>query len=214
MTPVTPCRGRPAVYDAALHPHTPSEKRYQARTIAAALCARCPIASSCPDRITPPATHPRKRKASAMTDAPTPRPAPQLVPPPTPAANQPATAEALIAWGTTHASSRVQALAGKATGALGDLRQAYERDGKVSAAEARVARLKAQLDNAQRDLAAAKGAKAKAATPPKAQPTEDYPAIRAWAREHGVEVGSVGVPARAVIEAYHAAHAEEMAAAG
>jgi hypothetical protein len=145
----------------------------------------------------------------AMPDiAPAPRPGPQLVPPASPATAQPVTHEALIAWGNAHATSRVQSLAGKATGALADLRQAYERDGKVSAAEARVARLKAQLDNAQRDLAAVKSGKAKPAST-SAQAKEDYPAIRAWAREHGVDVGSVGIPARSVIDAYRAAHADQ-----
>lgn len=146
------------------------------------------------------------------TPTPAPRPGPHLVPQTTTAADPAATAEALIAWGAAHTSSRVQALAGKASGALADLRQAYERDSKVTAAEARVARLKAQLANAERDLRAAKGtAPAKAASPSKAQPAEDYRAIREWARENGVAVGAVGIPARSVIDAYHAAHADAVA---
>ncbi len=107
--------------------------------------------------------------------------------------------EALIAWGTAHSSSRVQTLAGKARGALADLRQTAERETKVAEAEDRVALLKAQLENAQKDLASAKGT-----TTPKAG--EDYTAIRAWARDHGIEVGAVGRPKREVVEAYHAAH--------
>jgi hypothetical protein len=144
--------------------------------------------------------------------APAARPGPQLVPPTTPAPAPSATAEALIAWGTAHASSRVQALAGKASGALADLRQAYERDSKVQAAEAKIARLKAQLANAEKDLRAAKGtAPAKSTSTPTPGPAEDYKAIRAWAREHGVEVGAVGIPTRAVMDAYHAAHADAVA---
>jgi hypothetical protein len=217
MSAITPCRDHGRVYDAAVNPRIPSEARYQARIIAAARCARCPVAGSCPDRITPPA-RPRRRKASTMSEPmptpPAPRPAPQLVPPTAAATPQLLTHEALIAWGGAHPSSRVQALAGKAAGALGDLRQAYARDGKVAAAEARVARLKVQLENAQKDLAAAKGAKAKPASTPKAPPAEDYAAIRAWARQTGMVVASVGIPARVVIDAYRAAHPGQMAAAG
>lgn len=130
-----------------------------------------------------------------------------------PADSVPATAEALIEWGAAQQSSRLQTLAGKARAALTDLRQAAARESKVAAAEDRIARLKAQLANAEKDLRAAKGtpAAAKAGSSSKPEPAEDYPAIRAWAREHGVDVGAVGRPARAVIEAYHAAQARDVA---
>ncbi|WP_435173260.1 Lsr2 family DNA-binding protein [Actinacidiphila sp. bgisy145] len=126
--------------------------------------------------------------------------------PPTPSAAEPAgiptDPDGLILWGAAHQSSRMQTLAGKARGALTDLRQAAERETKVAEAEARVARLKAQLENAQHDLASAKGApKTKGTT----APAEDYAAIRAWAREQGIEVGRVGRPKREVVDAYHAA---------
>jgi len=110
----------------------------------------------------------------------------------------PATAEALIEWGASQDSSRLQALAGKARGALADLRQAAERETRVAEAEARIERLEAQLQNARQDLAAAKGSKPKA-------PAEDYAAIRAWAKERGLVVAAVGRPAQTVIDAYHAA---------
>lgn len=203
MTAVTPCRGHSKVYDAALHPHTPTDKRHQARQIAAALCARCPIADTCPDRITAPASYPRrsrarKDKSVTVTD---------ITPPAPPKLDSrdvapPSSTEALIRWGAAHSSSRMQALAGKARSALADLRQAAERETKVADAEARVKRLKAQLDNAQKDLASAKGTTAPRATE---QAAEDYAAIRAWARESGIEVGAVGRPKREVIDAYHAA---------
>jgi hypothetical protein len=151
---------------------------------------------------------PRPEGVLVMPDtAPEPpsRPGPQLVPPAAPAPDPSASAEALIAWGTAHASSRVQSLAGKTRGALADLRQAYERESKVAAAEARVARLKAHLENAQRDLAAARGGKAKPAGAAPAPRSEDYPAIRAWAREQGIEVPVRGIPKREIREAYYAA---------
>jgi hypothetical protein len=155
-----------------------------------------------------PLSDPRPEGVPAMPDtAPEPpaRTGPQLVPP-TPTGTDPSvTAEALIVWGAAHQSSRVQALAGKVSGALADLRQAYERDSKVTAAEARVARLKAQLENAQRDLAAAKGGKAKPASAATAGRSEDYPAIRAWAREQGIDVPVRGIPKREIREAYYAA---------
>lgn len=142
---------------------------------------------------------------------------PTAPPPPPPPGHAPLTDEALIAWGAAHSSSRVQALAGKVSGALADLRKAYERDGKVAAAEARVSRLKAQLANAERDLRAAKGtaptkpAIAPKPEPPKKAPSVGYTAIREWAREHGIECGSVGRPGRAVLEAYRAAHPVQQA---
>lgn len=130
-----------------------------------------------------------------------------------PAGGIPATADALIEWGAAQESSRLQALAGKARAALTDLRQAAARESKVSAAEARIGRLKAQLANAEKDLRAAKGtpAAAKSGSTSKPGPAEDYPAIRAWARANGVAVGAVGRPSNAVIEAYHAAQAREVA---
>lgn len=208
MTVFTPCRGHGRVYDAAVSPQTPSDTRFQARIIAASICSRCPIASSCPDRISQPS--PRfRRKVAAMnatetTSAAAPA-APQLVPP---SSAQPVTPEALLAWGAAHTSSRVQTLAGKARGALGDLRQAYEKDSKIQSAEARVARLKAQLANAQRDLAAVKGGKPKGSD-------VDYTAVRAWANTQGIEVHPHGRPKQAVVDSYLAAYqAEQMAAAG
>ncbi|MGP4114621.1 hypothetical protein ACTWP5_27395 [Streptomyces sp. 4N509B] len=44
ITPLTPCRGRGALYDVVLHPDssTPSDVREAACWEAAALCARCP----------------------------------------------------------------------------------------------------------------------------------------------------------------------------
>jgi hypothetical protein len=124
-----------------------------------------------------------------------------------PATTVPTTAEALIEWGAAHQSTRIQSLAGKARAALADLRQAAEKEARVSDAEARVKRLKAQLSNAERDLAAAKGAKPKpgSTTTLPAEGPVDYAAIRAWAREQGIEVGAVGIPKRTVIDAYFAA---------
>lgn len=206
MNTVTPCRGHGRIYDAAMSPRTPSPQRLQARAIASAYCSRCPIASSCTDRIAPPS--PRfTRKVAAMSAEPTatppePRPAPQLV---QTAADVPLTDETLLVWGANHTSTRYQALAARATSALTDLRKAYVQDAKVSAAEARIERLEAQLANAKADLAAAKGKPAKPATTTAAP--VDYAAVRAWGREHGYEVGTVGRPKRALVDAYLAAQA-------
>lgn len=132
MTTITPCRGYGRLYDDAVNPRGPTARRHQARITAAALCSRCPIASNCEDRITPPS--PRTLRKAAMSaepitpvpeSRPVPRPAPQLVPPATPDA--PRTNDELIAWGAAHPSSRVQALAGKASASLNDLKKAYER---------------------------------------------------------------------------------------
>jgi hypothetical protein len=209
MTPVTPCRGRPAVYDAAVHPHTPAERRLKARTIAAALCSSCPIAGTCPDRIPQPST--RFKRKAAMNVLPNPpvpeqRPEPQLVPtPPAEPSTAPLSTEQLIVWGANHNSARYQTLAGKASAALADLRKAYEQAGKVAEAEARIKRLRAQLANAERDLAAAKGKPAKPTTKAASASAVDYAAVRAWAARQGIEVAPVGRPRRDVVNAYLAA---------
>ncbi|WP_052397237.1 WhiB family transcriptional regulator [Streptomyces sp. NRRL F-5123] len=131
-----------------------------------------------------------------------------ITPTPPPAEQIPTTTEALIEWGAAHTSSRVQSLAGKARSALADLRQAAEREARVTDAEARIKRLKAQLANAERDLAAAKSTKPKpgSTTTLPAGTTADYPAIRAWARENGIRVPERGIPKREIRDAYYAAH--------
>jgi hypothetical protein len=205
VTTITPCRGHGRLYDDAVNPRGPTARRHQARITAAALCSRCPIAGSCEDRITPPS--PRTLRKAAMSaepitpvpeSRPVPRQAPQLVQA-TPDA--PRTNDELIAWGAAHPSSRIQALAGKASASLNDLKKAYEQAGKVADAEARIKRLRAQLANAERDLAAAKGVKPKTT----AGPAVDYTAVRAWAAEQGIPVGPTGRPKREVVDAYLAA---------
>jgi hypothetical protein len=193
VTTITPCRGHGRLYDDAVNPRGPTARRHQARIIAAALCSRCPIAGSCEDRITPPS--PRTLRKAAMSaepitpvpeSRPVPRPAPQLVQA-TPDA--PRTNDELIAWGAAHPSSRIQALAGKASASLNDLKKAYEQAGKVADAEARIKRLRAQLANAETT----------------AGPAVDYTAVRAWAAEQGIPVGPTGRPKREVVDAYLAA---------
>lgn len=130
---------------------------------------------------------------------------------PAPAAT-PTTNDELIAWGAAHASARVQALAARARAALNELAQLAARDEAVAKAEARVQRLKAQLANAEQDLRAVKNGTAKPQPPAAASNTgRDYAAVRAWARENGFEVGAVGIPKRAVLDAYDAAHAQDAA---
>lgn len=130
-----------------------------------------------------------------------------ITPTPAPADQAPPTLEALIEWGAAHSSTRVQSLAGKARAALADLRQAAEREARVTDAEARVKRLKAQLANAERDLVAAKSTKPKPGSTTTLTPggTEDYAAIRAWARENGIRVPERGIPKREIRDAYYAA---------
>lgn len=224
------CRGEP---EETFFPQSGGPVYRQARQI----CARCPVRRECLDdalrvelpslrfgmragltpderdavgrgEITPSAalelaiTHADTDEGSpvSITDITPNRPEPDPV-----SDSMPTTSDELIAWGATHKSSRLQAMAGKACGALADLRQAAEREAKVAAAEARIERLRAQLANAEQDLAAAKG-KPKTAQP---QDAEDYTAIRAWAKENGIEVGAVGRPKRTVIDAYHAAQATQ-----
>jgi Transcription factor WhiB/Lsr2 len=134
-----------------------------------------------------------------------------ITPPPTPRLDprdiQPATAEALIAWGAAHPTARVQGLASKARAALHELRQESERSAAVAEAEARVQRLEAQLANARRDLASAKGtSKTKGTSGGGARPdTDEMRAIRKWAAANGHQVAPKGLIARTVIDAYRAA---------
>lgn len=202
-TPVTPCRGKGPLYDIASHPHTPPEERYPAQLAASVLCSRCPIAKACPDHVNPPTlrSHYMHRKDSTVTVTDiTPQKQPETVP---------TSVDELLAWGAAHQSSRIQTLAGKARGALADLRQAAERETKVADAEARIKRLKAQLANAEQDLRAAK---TPAKTPAGKQAStgdkparEELAAIRAWARENGYQVGTAGVVKREIVDAYRAA---------
>ena len=202
MTAPTPCRGQSAVYDAALDGQVRSEKRLQAQTIAAALCGRCPIAHTCPDRITPPADRTWKDTATVtVTDITPSRPEPNPAP---------TTPEELIAWGTNHQSARNRNLADKAVAAIAELQQAAERETKVATAEARIARLKAQLANAEQDLRKAKSGTTnptgKQAATGHRLSTEDLRTIRKWAAANGHQVAPKGVIARSVIEAYRAAN--------
>jgi alkaline phosphatase len=132
---------------------------------------------------------------------------PELPPPAKTAA--PSTAEALIAWGMGHGSPRVQRLADQARAALADLQQAQRKEAAVTGAEELVRRAEQQLADAKAALRTAKGssAPATAGTTSDRPTTEECAAIRAWARENGVEVGAVGTPARRVIDAYRAARA-------
>ncbi|MCC9307734.1 Lsr2 family protein [Kitasatospora sp. RB6PN24] len=115
-------------------------------------------------------------------------------------------AGALIAWGMQHQSSRMQRLAEQARAALADLQQAQRREAVVSAAENRVQQAKEQLLAAEQALRAAKGSSATSA-PSRSRPDRVEGArIRAWAREHGHQVGTAGIIPRHVVDAYYVAH--------
>ena len=206
---VTPCRGRPAVYDAVTSGSTTTEKRREARIIAAALCGQCPIAATCPDRVTPP-TKPHRRKAKTVTE-PEKTPVPAATPPTAPAVIG---TQELIAWGQRHPSSRVQTLAARARTSLIELARMREREKAVTAAEARVKELQEQLAEEQAKLRAAKGAgAAPTATVQPKRGKEESLRIRQWARENGHDVPVAGILPRRIIDAYEAAHQQLAATA-
>ncbi|OKI22231.1 histone-like nucleoid-structuring protein Lsr2 [Streptomyces sp. CB03911] len=125
--------------------------------------------------------------------------------PTAPAPPQEQAAEALIAWGMQHPASRMQRLADQARTALADLQQAQRKEREVTAAEEQLQQAKQLLAAAEEALRTAKGARPPAAASD-ARPDRDEAAlIRAWAREHGEQVGSVGVIPRRLVDAYRAA---------
>ncbi|MEU2564865.1 histone-like nucleoid-structuring protein Lsr2 [Streptomyces longispororuber] len=129
--------------------------------------------------------------------------------------------EALLAWAENHPAASIRHKAARVRSVLTQLAGRRAADAAQREAEKRVAAAKAELDAAQAQLrtvkagghatTAAQDAPASAPAPaPAAQAgkrsKEELAAIRAWARAHGHRVADRGTPARAVLEAYAAAH--------
>ncbi|WP_172387690.1 histone-like nucleoid-structuring protein Lsr2 [Streptomyces sp. MNP-20] len=129
--------------------------------------------------------------------------------------------EALLAWAQDHATAAIRNRAARIRSHLTELTQRRNSEAAQRAAEERVAQAKAELEAAQEQLREVKtGGRAATtrqnATPPTPAPApapttarrsrEDLAAVRAWARAHGHQVADRGTPARAVLDAYDAAH--------
>ncbi|MET8724091.1 Lsr2 family DNA-binding protein [Streptomyces misionensis] len=123
--------------------------------------------------------------------------------------------EALLAWAEHHHAASIRNRAARVRSDLTELTERRTADAAQRAAEERVAKAKAELEAAQAQLRAVKaGGHAAthlvAAPAPAGQPgkrsKEELAAIRAWARANGHQVADRGNPAKAVLDAYDAAH--------
>ncbi|MEW2527559.1 histone-like nucleoid-structuring protein Lsr2 [Streptomyces sp. NPDC047071] len=125
--------------------------------------------------------------------------------------------EALLTWAEDHATAAIRNRAARIRSDLTELAGRRNSEAAQRAAEERVARAKAELEAAQLREMKTGGRTATTrqnATPPAPAPAaatarrsrEDLAAVRAWARDHGHQVADRGTPARAVLDAYDAAH--------
>ncbi|MER5719664.1 histone-like nucleoid-structuring protein Lsr2 [Streptomyces sp. NPDC002132] len=127
--------------------------------------------------------------------------------------------EALLAWAGNHPAASIRNRAARVRADLTELAERRAADVAQREAEERVAKAKAELEAAQAQLRQVKsGVRAATAvqdaTPlapaPAAQSgrrsKEELAAIRTWARANGYQVADKGNPAKAVLDAYDAAH--------
>ncbi|MEU6602902.1 Lsr2 family DNA-binding protein [Streptomyces flaveolus] len=129
--------------------------------------------------------------------------------------------EALLAWAENHPAAGIRNRAARVRSDLTELTERRADDEAQRQAEERVAKAKAELEAAQAQLRAVKAgghtatavqaAPRPAPAPAPAAPTgkrskEELAAIRTWARANGHQVADRGNPAKAVIDAYDAAH--------
>lgn len=125
--------------------------------------------------------------------------------------------EDLLSWAKDHPAAAIRNKAARIRSDLSELTARRESDDAQREAEECVAKLKAELEQAQETLRTVKvGGRP---TTPAAAPTptgtkrskEQLAAIRTWARDHGHQVANLGLPAKAVLDAYDAAHAAHAA---
>lgn len=129
--------------------------------------------------------------------------------------------EALLSWAENHPAASIRNRAARVRSDLTELTERRATDAAQREAEERVAKAKAELEAAQAQLRAVKagGHAATAvqdATPLAPAPApaastgklskEELAAIRTWARANGHQVAGRGNPAKAVLDAYNAAH--------
>ncbi|MEU3855662.1 histone-like nucleoid-structuring protein Lsr2 [Streptomyces sp. NPDC029554] len=120
--------------------------------------------------------------------------------------------EGLLSWAENHPAARIRNRAARMRSDLGELSDRRAADAAHREAQERVAKATAELEAAQAELRAVKAGgrptKAGQDTPrPEAKRTpEELAAIRTWARANGHRVAGRGNPAKAVLDAYDAAH--------
>ncbi|MFI1700643.1 histone-like nucleoid-structuring protein Lsr2 [Streptomyces bobili] len=120
--------------------------------------------------------------------------------------------EALLSWAKDHPAAVIRNKAARIRSDLSELTARRETDDAQREAEERVAKLKAELEQAQETLRTVKAGGRPAALAVGPAPTgikrskEHLAAIRTWARANGHQVADTGNPAKAVLDAYDAAH--------
>ncbi|WP_327749892.1 histone-like nucleoid-structuring protein Lsr2 [Streptomyces europaeiscabiei] len=121
--------------------------------------------------------------------------------------------EALLSWAKNHPAAVIRNKAARIRSDLYELTARRETDDAQREAEERVAKLKAELEKAQETLRTVKAggrptapADAPAPTTGTKRNKEQLAAIRTWARANGHQVADTGNPAKAVLDAYDAAH--------
>ncbi|MEW2297118.1 histone-like nucleoid-structuring protein Lsr2 [Streptomyces sp. NPDC006743] len=126
--------------------------------------------------------------------------------------------EALLGWAGSHQAASIRNRAARVRSDLTELSERRTADAAQRAAEERVAKAKAELEAAQAQLRQVKSGgragtedQATAAVVAAPEPNgkrskEELAAIRAWARANGHQVADRGNPAKAVLDAYDAAH--------
>ncbi|MFJ8469668.1 Lsr2 family DNA-binding protein [Streptomyces swartbergensis] len=129
--------------------------------------------------------------------------------------------EALLAWAESHPAASIRNRAARVRSDLTELTERRATDAAQHEAEQRVAKAKAELEAAQaqrravkaggRPVAAVQETTPLAPAPAPAAHTgkrskEELAAIRTWARANGYQVADRGTPAKAVLDAYDAAH--------
>ncbi|MGW7649554.1 Lsr2 family DNA-binding protein [Streptomyces bobili] len=120
--------------------------------------------------------------------------------------------EALLSWAKDHPAAVIRNKAARIRSDLSELTARRETDDAQREAEERVAKLKAELEQAQETLRTVKAGGRPAALAVAPAPTgikrskEQLAAIRTWARANGHQVADTGNPAKAALDAYDAAH--------
>ncbi|WP_409239367.1 histone-like nucleoid-structuring protein Lsr2 [Streptomyces sp. PA5.6] len=127
--------------------------------------------------------------------------------------------EALLTWAENHALAAIRNRAARVRSDLNELTERRAADVAQREAEERVAKAKAELEAAQAQLRQVKSGgrvatEDQTATTPLApapalggkRSKEELAAVRTWARAHGHQVADRGNLAKAVLDAYDAAH--------
>ncbi|OEJ21808.1 hypothetical protein AR457_40995 [Streptomyces agglomeratus] len=120
--------------------------------------------------------------------------------------------EALLSWAKHHPAAVIRNKAARIRSDLSELTARRETDDAQREAEERVAKLKAELEQAQETLRTVKAGGRPAAPAAASAPTatkrskEQLAAIRTWARANGHQVADAGMIRKVVLDAYDAAH--------